>query len=175
MLPAMASDTYHEPLELLSEDTKNTHRAIVSLMEELEAIDWYQQRAEACTDPELSAVLTHNKNEEVEHAMMTLEWLRRKSSVFDDNIETYINSSGPITEVEEAMVATGKGEGGSGARGKIDAASGKGEGGAGKGGKVEGGASGKGEGGASKKSHAGSKKSYNTSESLGIGSLKGNK
>jgi hypothetical protein len=51
-------------------------------MEELEAIDWYQQRAEACSDPELSAVLTHNKNEEVEHAMMTLEWLRRKQPVF---------------------------------------------------------------------------------------------
>lgn len=115
-LSAMASDTYHEPIELLSEDTKNTHRAIVSLMEELEAIDWYQQRAEACSDPELSAVLTHNKNEEVEHAMMTLEWLRRKSSVFNDNIATYLNSSGPITEVEAAVVsgsgASGKGEGG---------------------------------------------------------------
>ena len=164
----MASDTYHEPLELLSEDTKNTHRAIVSLMEELEAIDWYQQRAEACSDPELSAVLTHNKNEEVEHAMMTLEWLRRKVPVFDDNIGTYLNSSGPILEVEEAITsgASGKGEGGGGA-------SGKGEGGAG--GKVEGGARGKGEGGASKKSEAKSGKSYNTSESLGIGSLKGSK
>jgi uncharacterized protein len=142
MFRAMASDNYHEPLELLSEDTKNTHRAIVSLMEELEAIDWYQQRAEACTDPELSAVLTHNKNEEVEHAMMTLEWLRRKSPVFDDNIATYLNSSGPITEVEEAMTS---------------------------------GASSKGERGASKKSETGSGKSYNTSESLGIGSLKGYK
>jgi len=154
----MASDTYHEPLELLSEDTKNTHRAIVSLMEELEAIDWYQQRAEACSDPELSAVLTHNKNEEVEHAMMTLEWLRRKVPVFDDNIGTYLNSSGPILEVEEAITsgASGKGEGGGG-------------------GKVQGGARGKGEGGASKKSEAKSGKSYNTSESLGIGSLKGNK
>jgi uncharacterized protein len=140
MFPAMASDMYHEPLELLSEDTKNTHRAIVSLMEELEAIDWYQQRAEACTDPELSAVLTHNKNEEVEHAMMTLEWLRRKVPVFDDNIGTYLNSSGPILEVEEAIT--------SGASGK---------------------------GGAAKKSEAGPGKSYNTSESLGIGSLKGNK
>jgi ferritin-like protein len=116
-LPRMASDTYHEPLELLSEDTKNTHRAIVSLMEELEAIDWYQQRAEACSDPELSAVLTHNKNEEVEHAMMTLEWLRRKHSVFSDNIATYLNSTGPITQVEEAVVsgsaASGNGERGS--------------------------------------------------------------
>lgn len=158
----MASDNYHEPLELLSEDTKNTHRAIVSLMEELEAIDWYQQRAEACSDPELSAVLTHNKNEEVEHAMMTLEWLRRKVPVFDDNIGTYLNSSGPILEVEEALTGT-------------SGASGKGEGGSGAGSKVEGGASGKGEGGAPKKSEAKSGKSYNTSESLGIGSLKGNK
>ena len=107
----MSSDSYHEPLELLSEETKNTHRAIVSLMEELEAIDWYQQRAEACSDPELSSVLTHNKNEEVEHAMMTLEWLRRKHPVFADNIATYLNSSGPITEVEALTTGGGEGSG----------------------------------------------------------------
>jgi ferritin-like protein len=108
MFPGMSSETYHEPIELLSEDTKNTHRAIVSLKEELEAIDWYQQRAEACTDDELRSILIHNKNEEVEHAMMTLEWLRRKNPVFTANIETYLNSSGPITEVEEKV--TGGGE-----------------------------------------------------------------
>ena len=115
----MSSETYHEPLELLSEDTKDTHRAIVSLMEELEAIDWYQQRAEASKDPELSAILTHNKNEEVEHAMMTLEWLRRKHEVFAENIETYIGSTGPITEVEEKLMsgASGKGERGASAHG----------------------------------------------------------
>ena len=108
MFPGMSSETYHEPIELLSEDTKNTHRAIVSLKEELEAIDWYQQRAEACTDDELRSILIHNKNEEVEHAMMTLEWLRRKNPVFASNIETYLDSSGPITEVEEKV--TGGGE-----------------------------------------------------------------
>lgn len=97
----MSSESYHEPVELLSEETKNLHRAIVSLMEELEAVDWYQQRAEACSDAELRAVLVHNKNEEVEHAMMTLEWLRRNSSVFASNIQTYLGSSGPITEVEK--------------------------------------------------------------------------
>ena len=96
----MNSDSHHEPGELLSEETKNLHRAIVSLKEELEAIDWYQQRAEACTDGELRAVLVHNKNEEIEHAMMILEWLRRHSSEFAANIETYLDSSGPITEVE---------------------------------------------------------------------------
>jgi uncharacterized protein len=109
MLRAMSSESLHEPIELLSEDTKNQHRAIVSLMEELEAVDWYQQRAEACTDPELKAVLIHNKNEEVEHAMMTLEWLRRKAPVFAENISTYIGSTGPIVGVEQG--ATGGGGG----------------------------------------------------------------
>src|SRR5437762_3364476 len=101
----MASDSYHEPLDLLPEPTKNMHRAIVSLMEELEAVDWYQQRAEAATDEALRAVLTHNKNEEIEHAMMNLEWIRRNSAVFDRNARTYLFSSVPITEVEDAATA----------------------------------------------------------------------
>jgi ferritin-like protein len=103
----MSSESYHEPIELLSEGTKNMHRALVSLREELEAVDWYQQRAEACSDSDLAAVLTHNKNEEIEHAMMTLEWIRRHNPVFDTNLETYLNSSGPITEVEKAAVSGG--------------------------------------------------------------------
>jgi uncharacterized protein len=73
----MGSDTYHEPLGELSQKTRELHRGIVSLIEELEAIDWYQQRADACTDEALKRVLVHNKNEEIEHAAMTLEWLRR--------------------------------------------------------------------------------------------------
>ena len=101
----MSSESLHEPIELLSEDTKNLHRAIVSLREELEAVDWYQQRAEACSDTELRAVLIHNKNEEIEHAMMTLEWLRRKDQTFAANIGTYVGSSGPIVGVEQG--ATG--------------------------------------------------------------------
>jgi len=101
MFPHMSSESYHEPIELLSEETKNTHRAIVSLKEELEAIDWYQQRAEACSNEELRAVLIHNKNEEVEHAMMTLEWLRRNVPIFDEHIDTYLKTSGPILEVEQ--------------------------------------------------------------------------
>ena len=96
----MSIESYHEPGELLSEETKDLHRAIVSLKEELDAIDWYQQRAEACTDDELRAVLVHNKNEEIEHAMMILEWVRRHSAEFAANIETYLDSSGPITAVE---------------------------------------------------------------------------
>jgi len=103
----MTSESYHEPLELLSEGTKNMHRALVSLREELEAIDWYQQRAEACSDAELRAVLLHNKNEEIEHAMMTLEWLRRNNPAFADNLKTYLDTTGPITAVEAAKVAAG--------------------------------------------------------------------
>lgn len=100
----MSSESYHEPIELLSEGTKNIHRALVSLREELEAVDWYQQRAEACSDAELSGVLTHNKNEEIEHAMMTLEWIRRHQPVFDANLKTYLNTTGPITGVEAAAM-----------------------------------------------------------------------
>jgi ferritin-like protein len=107
----MSSETYHEPLELLSEETKNMHRAIVSLKEELEAVDWYQQRAEAASDEELRAVITHNKNEEIEHAMMTLEWIRRHSEVFDTNIATYLKTKGPITAIEKQ--AEGGGSSGS--------------------------------------------------------------
>ena len=109
MFPYMSSESYHEPIELLSQETQDTHRALVSLKEELEAVDWYQQRAEACSDPELSEILIHNKNEEVEHAMMTLEWLRRRIPVFADNVDMYIKSNGKIIEVEE--LSTGSGEG----------------------------------------------------------------
>ncbi len=97
----MGSENLHEPAEQLSDATKNMHRAIVSLMEELEAVDWYQQRAEACNDEELRGVLVHNKNEEIEHAMMNLEWIRRHSDVFDANIKTYLNAKGPILAVEK--------------------------------------------------------------------------
>jgi ferritin-like protein len=106
---AMSSESYHEPIELLSEATRNMHRAIVSLKEELDAVDWYQQRAEACTDEELRGVLLHNKNEEIEHAMMNLEWIRRHSEVFDANITTYINAKGPILAVEKQQTTTESG------------------------------------------------------------------
>ena len=96
----MASETYHEPYELISPPTRDRHRAITTLIEELEAIDWYQQRADVCADEELRAVLIHNKNEEIEHAMMTLEWIRRNYPEFDANIRTYVPSTGKITEVE---------------------------------------------------------------------------
>jgi uncharacterized protein len=105
----MASTTYHEPLDLLSEDTRNLHRAIVSLMEELEAIDWYQQRADACSDPQLKDVLVHNKNEEIEHATMVLEWIRRHSGHFDQMLRRYLFTEAPITGIEKDAEAGGSG------------------------------------------------------------------
>jgi uncharacterized protein len=104
----MSSETYHEPVELLSEAARDNHRAIVSLKEELDAIDWYAQRAEATANAELKAILLHNRREEIEHAMMVLEWLRRTDSTFATNIGTYLDSSGPITEVE-ATATSGEG------------------------------------------------------------------
>lgn len=90
----------HEPADLLSPETIDRHRAIVSLQEELEAIDWYDQRVAAATDPELAAILAHNRDEEKEHAVMTLEWLRRRDPVFDSNLRTYLFTTAPVTEVE---------------------------------------------------------------------------
>jgi uncharacterized protein len=101
----MSSEGLHEPYDLLSDETKNLHRAIVSLMEELEAVDWYQQRASNTPDAELRAVLLHHRDEEIEHAMMNLEWIRRNDPVFDRNMRVYLFSSGPITGVEEAAKA----------------------------------------------------------------------
>jgi ferritin-like protein len=107
----MASDNYHEPFELLSEETRNVHRAIVSLTEELEAVDWYNQRADACSDADLAAILRHNRDEEIEHAMMTLEWLRRMVPKFDQEARAYLFTDGPITHLEEQATGQGSGDG----------------------------------------------------------------
>jgi ferritin-like protein len=98
---AGASQGYHEAEEKLSPETKNIHRALVSLQEELEAIDWYRQRADATENEALKAVLLHNMEEEVEHACMVLEWLRRHAPVFEKNLRTYLFQEQPITAIEE--------------------------------------------------------------------------
>ena len=98
----MSHEGLHEPAELLTAGTRNLHRALLSLMEELEAIDWYQQRADACSDPALKAVLLHNRNEEVEHGMMTLEWLRRNDATFDKFLHRYLFKDADIIAIEEA-------------------------------------------------------------------------
>jgi ferritin-like protein len=86
----MSSVGYHEPASELSDETRDMHRAIVSLMEELEAVDWYNQRADACKDPELKAILMHNRDEEKEHAAMVLEWIRRKDASFSEELRDYL-------------------------------------------------------------------------------------
>jgi ferritin-like protein len=96
----MGSETLHEPFDSLSDKTRNLHRGVVSLIEELEAIDWYQQRAEACTDEALKRVLIHNRNEEIEHAAMTLEWIRRNHRTFDTVLRAILFTDGEITELE---------------------------------------------------------------------------
>jgi ferritin-like protein len=101
----VGSETYHERFEDLSSETRDLHRAIASLIEELDAIDWYQQRVEATADDELRAVLAHNRDEEIEHAMMDLEWIRRRVAKVDAAARTYLFSDGPITEVEKKLKA----------------------------------------------------------------------
>ncbi len=94
----MANEGYHEAT--LREETRDMHRAIVSLMEELEAVDWYNQRVDACQDAELRAILVHNRDEEKEHAAMMLEWIRRRDPVFDRELRDYLFTDKPITKLE---------------------------------------------------------------------------
>ncbi len=93
----MSSVGYHEPIDELSDETRDMHRAIVSLMEELEAVDWYNQRADACKDAELKAILEHNRDEEKEHAAMVLEWIRRKDPRFSKEMKEFLFTDSPIT------------------------------------------------------------------------------
>lgn len=86
----MASEGYHEPLTELSDKTRDHHRALQPLMEELEAIDWYNQRVDACKDQASKNILVHNRDEEVEHAAMLIEWLRRQDSVFEKELKEYL-------------------------------------------------------------------------------------
>src|SRR5271155_1419437 len=103
----MASEGLHEPQELMDEATIDRHRAIVSIKEELEAVDWYDQRVAATGDEALAAVLAHNRDEEKEHASMTLEWLRRHDPVLDRHMRTYLFTTEAVTEIESVAEATG--------------------------------------------------------------------
>jgi len=96
----MSNEGYHEPLEELSDKTRDMHRAIISLMEELEAVDWYNQRVDACKDDELRAILAHNRDEEKEHASMVLEWIRRHDKRFDKELRDYLFTKKPIVGLE---------------------------------------------------------------------------
>ncbi len=104
---AGASQGFHEREELLTARTKDLHRALVSLQEELEAIDWYQQRFDATEDPDLKRILAHNRDEEKEHAMMLLEWLRRRDVVLARMMKLHTGHSGPLVREEEGEEAAG--------------------------------------------------------------------
>ena len=97
----MSSEGLHAPRERLAKETISMHHAIVSLMEELEATDWYRQRADDCEDPALKEVLLHNMREEIEHAAMVLEWIRRNSPDFDRELREYLFKDGSIAGHEE--------------------------------------------------------------------------
>ena len=110
----MSSTSLHEPEGRLAPATRDMHRAIVSLMEELEAVDWYQQRMDATEDTELRDILRHNRDEEKEHAAMVLEWIRRRDPAFDAKLREYLFTEGSIVAREHAVEASetlGKGNG----------------------------------------------------------------
>lgn len=91
---------YHEPVEKLDEKALNISRALNSLKEEIEAVDWYNQRVVASNDADLKAIMSHNRDEEIEHACMTIEWLRRNMDKWDEELKTYLFTEGNITELE---------------------------------------------------------------------------
>ena len=94
----MSNEGYHEPTAELDDDTRDLHRAITSLMEEFEAIDWYNQRISACKDDELRAIIRHNREEEKEHAAMLLEWIRRRDPKLNDELRDYLFTDKPLAE-----------------------------------------------------------------------------
>jgi ferritin-like protein len=110
----MSSESLHENPETLGAEVIDTHRAIVSLMEELEAVDWYNQRAKATANPELRAILEHNRDEEKEHAAMALEWIRRHDAKFAEHLKTFLFTDQPITKVEQVEIHGGDSSSGSG-------------------------------------------------------------
>jgi ferritin-like protein len=97
----MAHEGFHEASALLDETTIDRHRAIESLIEEFEAIDWYDQRARATGDPDLASVLMHNRDDEKEHAAIALEWIRRRDPALDAQLRLYLFTAGPLVSVED--------------------------------------------------------------------------
>src|SRR5262245_55879997 len=106
----MSSEVLHEDAGKLGPEVIDQHRAIVSLMEELEAVDWYNQRAKATSNPELRAVLEHNRDEEKEHAAMVLEWLRRSDPTLSQHLKTFLFTDSPITGIEATLEGKGDGD-----------------------------------------------------------------
>ncbi len=107
----------HEPEAQLSSEVIDRHRALTSIQEELEAVDWYDQRVAATNNPELATILAHNRDEEKEHASMVLEWLRRQDPVLDRHLRTYLFTNESVTEVEAEAESGGNADSASGSLG----------------------------------------------------------
>lgn len=107
----MGSETWHEAYEKLSPETRDLHRALRSAIEEFDAVDWYQQRVDSTPDPELKAILAHNRDEEKEHATMVLEWIRRHDPAFAAAFDLYLFTEGEVTGLEEAAKGAAEGRG----------------------------------------------------------------
>jgi ferritin-like protein len=101
-------DQYHEPVAELSPLDRDFVRALTSLKEEIEAINWYHQRVVAASDPQIKAIMAHNRDEEMEHAIMGLEWLRRTMPGWDAVMRTYLFTTGDITALEDAAAGQGQ-------------------------------------------------------------------
>lgn len=103
----MALD-YHEPPEELAAETREIHRGLASLIEELEAVDWYQHRIDVSKDDDMRSILMHNRDEELEHAAMALEWLRRQLPVLDFQLRAYLFADGAIVKTDEQKESAAK-------------------------------------------------------------------
>jgi ferritin-like protein len=108
---------YHESEGKLRPETQDNHRALTSMQEELEAADWYDQRVDAATDPQLKEILAHNRDEEKEHFAMLLEWYRRRDAKMDEHLKEYLFSRGSLIAREQAVAGDGGGAAGSSAGG----------------------------------------------------------
>ncbi|MBV9829505.1 MAG: ferritin [Alphaproteobacteria bacterium] len=110
----MSSEDLHVPRDVLTQESRLLHYAITSLKEELDAVDWYRQRADDCEDQALREILLHNMREEMEHAAMVLEWIRRRNSDFAGHLKTYLFTDAPITKIEKVVEHGGGDDGGGG-------------------------------------------------------------
>lgn len=109
LIKTKSMSSYHEPAEELSQEARNFSRMLNSLKEEIEAVDWYHQRVVTTNDPEVAAIMAHNRDEEIEHACMCIEWLRRNMPGWDEELRNYLFKEGSIAGQEEALSGGGHG------------------------------------------------------------------
>lgn len=97
----MSHEGYHEPIDELTDETRDMHRAVQSLMEEFEAMDWYNQRVDACKNPDLKKILIHNRDDEKEHAAMLLQWIRKHDVRFEKELQEWVLDAKDLNQHED--------------------------------------------------------------------------